>query len=101
MGKTRAMHAYSKLPPSLWEDLYLTLTHLHVCTLTRSAAMTPFKEWYKRKPDYSYIHEIGCNAYVLIQNRHNPKVYERSIKCVLVGYNMNSKAYLCCDKLSQ
>ena len=95
MGKTRAMCAYSKLPPFLWEDLYLTATHLHVRTLVKLATLTPFEEWYNRKLDYSYIREIGCNAYVLIQNRHNIKVYERSIKCVLVGYDMNSKAYLC------
>ena len=101
MGKTRAMRAYSKLPPFLWEDLYLTSTHLHVRTLAKSATMTPFEEWYSRKPDYSYIRKVGCNAYVLIQNRHNPKVYERSAKCVLVGYDMNSKAYLCWSRDDQ
>jgi hypothetical protein len=95
MGKARAMCAYSKLPPSLWEDLYLTSTHLHVCTLARSATVTLFEIWYSRKPDYSYIHEINCNAYVLTQNKHNPKIYERSVKCVLVSYDMSSKAYLC------
>ena len=101
MGKARAMRTYSKLPPFLWEDLYLTSTHLHVRTLARSATTTPFEEWYSRKPDYSYIREIGCNAYVLIQNRHNPKIYERSAKCTLVGYDMNSKAYLCWNRDDQ
>ena len=39
--------------------------------------------------------EIGCKAFVLIQNRHNPKVYERSIECVLIGYEPNAKSYRC------
>ena len=51
--------------------------------------------WHGRQPDYSYMREIGCKAFVLIQNRHNPKIYERSIECVLIGYDTNSKSYRC------
>jgi hypothetical protein len=32
---------------------------------------------------------------VLVQNRKNPKIYNRSIECVLIGYSENSKAYRC------
>jgi hypothetical protein len=89
------MRSYAKLPPNLWEDLYLTATHLHIRTLARSNDKTPFEKWHERKPDYLYMREIGSDVYVLILNRHNPKIYERSIKCVLVGYEMQSKSYLC------
>jgi hypothetical protein len=41
------------------------------------------------------MREIGCKAFVLIQNRHNPKVYERSLECVLIGYEPNAKSYRC------
>jgi Reverse transcriptase (RNA-dependent DNA polymerase)/GAG-pre-integrase domain len=96
MGKARAMRIYAKLPDYLWDELYLTATHLTAKTITRSLGnITPFEKWYERKPDYSYMKEIGCKAFVLIQNRHNPKVYERSIECVLIGYEPNAKSYRC------
>lgn len=96
MGKTIAMRIYAKLPPFLWEELYLTAAHLHAKTTTRILnGKTPFELWYGKKPDYSYLREIGCRAFVLIQNRHNPKIYERSVECVLVGYDAKSKTYRC------
>ena len=39
--------------------------------------------------------EIGCKVFVLIQNKHNPKIYERSLECVLIGYDNDSKTYRC------
>jgi Reverse transcriptase (RNA-dependent DNA polymerase)/GAG-pre-integrase domain len=96
MGKARAMRIYAKLPDYLWDELYLTATHLTAKTITRSLGnITPFEKWHERKPDYTYMKEIGCKAFVLIQNRHNPKVYERSIECVLIGYEPNAKSYRC------
>jgi hypothetical protein len=101
MEKTCSMRSYAKLPPSLWEDLYLTANHLHVRTLIKHASKTPFELWHGRRPDYSYMREIGCSAYVLILNKHNPKIYECSIKCILVSYEMQSKSYLCWNRDDQ
>ena len=96
MGKARMMRLYADLPANLWDELYLTASHIHAKTPTRSLKdVTPFEMWYGRKPDYSYMREIGCKAFVLIQNRHNPKIFERSIECVLIGYDINSKSYRC------
>jgi hypothetical protein len=47
------------------------------------------------------LREIGCQAFVLIQNKHNPKIFDRSIECILIGYSTDSKAYICYDKLSR
>ena len=96
MGKARTMRLYADLPANLWDELYLTASHLHAKTPTRSLKeITPFELWHGRKPDYSYMREIGCKAFVLIQNRHNPKIYGRSVECVLIGYDTNSKSYRC------
>ncbi|KAJ3494947.1 hypothetical protein NLJ89_g10707 [Agrocybe chaxingu] len=102
MGKARSMRAYAKLPPPLWDEMYLTATHTHVRTGTSTLEdATPFEKWYGRKPDISYLCEIGCRAFVLILSRHNPKLYERSIEYVLVGYDDKSKTYRCYDKTTQ
>jgi Reverse transcriptase (RNA-dependent DNA polymerase)/GAG-pre-integrase domain/gag-polypeptide of LTR copia-type len=96
MGKARTMKTYANLPDFLWDELYLTAAHLTAKTITRSLGdITPFEKWFDRKPDYSYMREIGCKAFVLIQNKHNPKVYERSLECILIGYEPNAKSYRC------
>ena len=41
------------------------------------------------------MREIGCCAFVLILNRHNPKIYEQSLECVLIGYDSKSRLYRC------
>lgn len=83
----------------MWVEFYLAACHLHEKTPTKSLkGLTPYELWHEQKPDYSYIREIGCQAFVLIQNKHNPKIYERSIKCILVGYNPKAKEYRCYDK---
>ncbi|KIJ25138.1 hypothetical protein M422DRAFT_193814, partial [Sphaerobolus stellatus SS14] len=69
MSKSRTMRIYAGLPPFLWDEFYLTASHLHVKTITRSLdGRTPWELWYGRLPDYSYMREIGCRAFVLIQN---------------------------------
>ena len=52
-------------------------------------------------PDYTYMQEIGCCAFVLILNQHNPKINAQSIECILIGYMQNSKAYRCYDPRTQ
>ena len=96
MAKARTMRIYAKCPPNMWDEFYLTASHLQNKTTTRSLnGTTPWEMWHDRKPDYSYMREIGCRVFVLIQNKHNPKVYDRSLECVLIGYDKNSKTYRC------
>jgi hypothetical protein len=98
MAKARTMRIYAGLPANLWDEFYLTATHLHAKTTTKSlSGKTPWELWYGRIPDYSYMREIGCRAFVLIQNKMNPKIYERSIECILIGYDGKSKTYWCYD----
>jgi hypothetical protein len=96
MAKARTMHIYAGLPAYLWDEFYLTATHLYVKTTTKSLQnKTPWELWYGQMPDYSYMCEIGCRAFILIQNQNNPKIYEWSIECILIGYNGQSKTYRC------
>ena len=48
------------------------------------------------------MREIGCHVFVLIQNKHNPKVFDRSLKCVLIGYDdPDAKTYRCYHRESK
>lgn len=96
MSKAQTMHIYVKCPPNMWDKFYMMAGHLQNKTTNHLLkGTTPWEQWYKRKLDYSYMREIGCKCFILIQNKHNPKVYERSIECVLIGYNNDSKIHRC------
>ncbi|KZP19649.1 copia protein, partial [Athelia psychrophila] len=55
--------------------------------------MTPYQAFYGSKPNVSHLCEIGCQVFVLILRKNNPKIYVRSEECVLIGYRSNSKTY--------
>ena len=98
MGKARAVHLYAKCPENLWDEFYLTATHLHARVWTRNLQdQTPYELWKGQKPDCLYMQEIRCCVFILIQNHHNPKLFEWSIECVLIGYDIRSKTYCCYD----
>ena len=92
------MQIDARLPPYLWDEFYLTASHLHTRSLK---GCTPWELWFERKPDYSYLHEIGCRAFILIPKKDNPKIFECSIECVLIGYDPKSKSYRCYDCATQ
>ena len=102
MGKARAMRIASGVPVHRWDEFVLTACYLSNRTpVSSQAGHTPYERWFDQKPDLTHLREIGCRAFVLIQNRHNPKVYDRSIECVLIGYSLNSKAYRCYHRESR
>jgi len=93
MNRMRAMRASTpKVPPNRWDEFALTAGYLSACTPTRTLGKTPYEVWHGKKPDLSHLREIGLRAFALIL-KHNPKIYERSFECILVGYSPNSKAY--------
>lgn len=61
MEKAWSMKIAAKCPPNLWNEFYLTATNLHEKTKTLiDENVAPDKLWYNKKPDYSYLREIGC-----------------------------------------
>jgi hypothetical protein len=96
MSHARTIRANAKLPPNMWGECVLTAVYLKNRTPTKVIENeTPYELWNGWKPDISHLREISCKAFVLIQARHVPKIYNRSIECVLVGYSTHSKAYRC------
>src|SRR5882672_9702671 len=93
IDRARAIHADLNLPPSLWGECVLTSTYIKNWTLSRSTkGKTPFEIYYRKRPNLSHLRELGSCAFVLKQG-NNPKIYNRSFECVLIGYSANSKAY--------
>jgi hypothetical protein len=80
-------------PPSFWDEFCATAAYLTNFTPTPTLGhKTAYEAWFGCRPSLSHLREIGCRAFALIQT-NNPKIYQRSSPCVLIGYTPNSKAY--------
>jgi hypothetical protein len=100
-NSARTMRAASGLPSNRWDEFILTATYLRMQIATKSLHnITPYEAYHHRKPNISHLREIGCRAFVLILNRHNPKIYQHSEEHVLIRYGKDSKTYCCYHRTS-
>src|SRR5882672_8589745 len=84
----------------MWGEAVKAASYLKNRTPTRTLVdKTPYEMWYGRRPDVSHLRELGCKVWVHIPG-DNPKIYNQSIECVLVGYSENSKTYRCLERSS-
>jgi len=80
-------------PTSLWDEFCATSAYLtNLTALSSLNGKTPYELWFARKPSLSHLREVGCREFALIQT-HNPKIFQQSTPCVLIGYAPNAKAY--------
>lgn len=101
MGKAHAMRSACNIPVNRWDEFVLTACYLsNQMPVASQDSHTPFECWYGHTPDLSHLREVGCRAFVLIQNKHNPKVYSCSVECILIRYSLDSKAYRCYHRAS-
>ena len=93
LGKARAMQLACNAPTNLWDKFCATAAYLTTLTSSRILnGKTPFELWFGRCPSLSHLHEISCRAFSLIPT-NNPKIFQRSLPCILIGYTPHSKAY--------
>ena len=93
LGRARSMRLACNAPASIWDEFCATAAYLANFTASSSiAGKTPYELWFNKIPSLSHLREIGCRAFALIQT-NNPKIFQRSKPCVLIGYAPHSKAY--------
>jgi len=93
LDKVRTMRLACNAPTSLWDEFCATAAYLTSLTATSSLnGKTPFELWFGHSPSLSHLREIGCRAFALVLT-HNPKLLQRSVPCVLIGYAPHAKAY--------
>jgi len=93
LEKARTMCLACNAPNFMWDEFCTTATYL--TTLTASSSLngkTPFELWFGHPPSLSHLREIRCKAFALILT-HNPKLFQRSVPCVLIGYAPHAKAH--------
>jgi hypothetical protein len=89
------------LPPNRWDEFIVTAAYLQNRVPTKLLKdITPFEVYHKSKPNISHLCKIGLRAFVLILNKHNPKIFQCSEECVLIGYSKDLKSYRCYHRAS-
>lgn len=88
--KARAMIHGVELGKELWGEAILTATYLLNLSPTKALSVnkTPFELWHNKRPKLNYLKVFGSTVYVHDKNRKS-KFDKRSIKGILVGYEVN------------
>lgn len=90
----RSMLLSTSLGPHFWAEATACATYILNRTLTSSVKdKTPYEVWYGRKPNLSHIRIFGCDAHVHVAKEGRSKFESKSVKCQLVGYCEDQKAF--------
>ena len=82
------------LPNQFWAEAVATAVYLLNISPTKAVMnRTPFEAWYGMKPSVRHLRIFGCIAYALVNSQNHHKLDEKSEKCILIGYSLQSKAY--------
>ncbi|GJU53778.1 retrotransposon protein, putative, ty1-copia subclass [Tanacetum coccineum] len=79
------------LPLSFWDYALESATRILNMVPTKKVDKTPYKLWYGKVPNLSYLKVWGCEA---LMKRDTPdKLQQRSVKCVFIGYPKETMGY--------
>jgi Reverse transcriptase (RNA-dependent DNA polymerase) len=84
----------SKLPKQFWGEALLWAVDTWNRTLKPNLNMSsPLQKITGHNPDISLLHPFGCECYVRIPMELQKKFEPKAIRCILLGYDMERKAY--------
>ena len=58
---------------------------------------SPYFTLFRRHPDYKSLRVFGCLCYPFIRPYNTHKLQYRFVQCLLLGYSLNHKGFLCLD----
>lgn len=102
MNMVRAVLSEKEVPKSFWPDAVQWANHV----LNRSPTvivknMTPKEAWSGNKPSVEHFRVFGCVGYVHIPDVKRTNLDDKSVKCVMIGYSSESKAYKMFDPVEK
>lgn len=94
------MIAHAGLPDCYWAEAVATAAYLRnqIPTTAFKRGMTPYEQWYGRKPDLGHLKVFGCMAYAHIPDVQRKKLDKKAEKLHFVGYSIQSKGYRLLDE---
>lgn len=98
----RAVLVEKEVPRSFWPDAVQWVNHVINRSPTHIVKdMTPEEAWSGRKPSVEHFRIFGCIGYVHIPDVKRTKLDDKSIKCVLLGFSSESKAWKMYDPIEK
>lgn len=94
MELAQSMLRAKGMPKRFWGDAVTCVVYLLNRAASKSVqGMTPQDAWSGQKPIVSHFRIFGSIAYSHIPDEKRGKLYDKSEKCIMVGYSENSEAY--------
>ena len=85
-----------------WAEAILTVVYLKNRSPTKALPkMTPEEVWSGSKPSVEHLRPFGCKAYTHIPIQKRSKLDSKTVECILVGYDGESKAYRLFDPMKR
>ena len=102
MNMVRAALLKKEVPKAFWPDVVQWMNHIHNRSPTLIVKdMTPEEAWSERKPSIEHFRIFGCIGYVHIPDVKRSKLNDKSVKCVLLGFSSESKAFKMFDPVEK
>ncbi|GJS13664.1 putative RNA-directed DNA polymerase [Tanacetum coccineum] len=91
LDMVRSMMSLITLSLSFWDYALKTIARILNMVPTKKVYKTPYKLWYGKVPNLSYLKVWGCKA---LMKRDTPdKLQQRSVKCIFIGYPKEMTGY--------
>ncbi|GJT86338.1 retrotransposon protein, putative, ty1-copia subclass [Tanacetum coccineum] len=91
LDMVRSMMNLTTLPLSFWDYALESATRILNMVPTKKVDKTPYKLWYGKVPNLSYLKVWGCEA--LVKRDTPDKLQQRSVKCIFIGYLKETMGY--------
>ena len=102
MERARSMSSDCNLPVNLWTEAVLHAQYLINRSPTRAnSGATPEAKYSGKLPDISDLIFFGCVAFVHIPKENRKKLDSKTLKCMFLGFDSETKAYRLYDQTRQ
>jgi transposase InsO family protein len=92
--QAHSMISRCKLPTYLWNEAINTANFLvNGSPTSANQGETPERRYIMQKPDVSFLRVFGCFSYLHVPKKNRSKLESKTQKCLIMGYDSNSKAY--------
>lgn len=94
MDMAKALMKEKGLPNTFWAEAVNTVVYIiNIIPTSALKNKTSFEAWHGCKSKVSHLRVFGCIAYSLIPSNNRQKLDTKSIKCIFIGYCLDSKPY--------
>lgn len=94
MDMAKALMKEKGLPNTFWAEAVNTVVYIiNIIPTSALKNKTSFEAWHGCKPKVSHLRVFGCIAYSLIPSNNRQKLDTKSVKCIFIGYCLDSKPY--------